>query len=152
MSRRWVARSPGDLRDDDQGHGDRMDRWFRGRDQGNATVEFVAVVPLMLLVGFAVLQLALVAHAQSIVSVAAAEAARVAAVAGEPASTARQTAVDLVDEALGGVPLTDYQLTRTRVASATVVTVRLEARPQLTLLPDLAVVSGTGHALLEPTA
>ncbi len=119
-------------------------------DRGNATVEFVAVVPLLVLVGLTVLQLVLLAHAKAIVSAAAAESARVAAVAAAPQSAAHRTATDMVAEGLGGMPLTDFRLTSHEVSGVPVVTVRVEARPRLALLPDVAVVSGTGHALLEP--
>jgi Flp pilus assembly protein TadG len=119
-------------------------------DRGNATVEFVAVVPLLVLVGLTVLQLVLLAHAKSIVSAAAAESARVAAVSAAPESAARQTAAAAVAQGLGGMPMSDFRLTRSEVSGAAVVTVRVETRPRLVLLPDVALVSGTGHALLEP--
>ena len=119
-------------------------------DRGNATVEFVAVVPLLVLVGLTVLQLVLLAHAKSIVAAAAAESARVAAVSAAPEPAARQTAAGAVAQGLGGIPMSDFLLTRSEVSGAAVVRVRVEARPRLVLLPDLAVVSGTGHALLEP--
>lgn len=119
-------------------------------DRGNATVEFVAVVPLLFLVGLTVLQLVLLAHAKSIVSAAAAESARAAAVSAASEPAAQQTAAAVVVQGLGGMPMSDFRLTRNEVSGAAVVTVRVEARPRLVLLPDVAVVSGTGHALLEP--
>lgn len=118
-------------------------------DRGNAAVEFVAIVPLLFLVGLTVLQLALLAHAKSIVSAAATESARAAAVSVPAAPAARQTAASIVADGLGGLPLTDFALSRGEVAGAAVVTVHVEVRPRLALVPDLAVVSGTGHALVE---
>lgn len=118
-------------------------------DRGNATVEFVAIVPLLFLVGLTVLQLTLVAHAKSIVDAAAAESARAAAVSLSPAAAARQTAAEVVSDGLGGLPLTDFAIARGEAADAAVVTVRIAVRPRLALVPDLAVVSGTGHALIE---
>jgi Flp pilus assembly protein TadG len=118
-------------------------------DRGNAAVEFVAIVPLLFLVGLTVLQLTLVAHAKSIVAAAAAESARAAAVSVSPATAARQTAAEVVADGLGGLPLTDFAIARGEVGGAPVVTVQIEVRPRLALVPDLAVVSGTGHALVE---
>ena len=118
-------------------------------DRGNATVEFVAIVPLLFLVGLTLLQLTLVAHTKSIVVAAAAESARAAAVSVSPATAARQTATEVVADGLGGLPLSDFAIARGEVAGAPVVTVQIEVRPRLALVPDLAVVSGTGHALVE---
>jgi Flp pilus assembly protein TadG len=119
-------------------------------DRGNATVEFVAVVPLLVVVGLTMLQLVLLAHAKSIVSAAATESARAAAVSAAPTESAHRAAATVVAQGLGGMPVTDLRLTRDVVAGAPVVTVRVEVRPRLALIPDVVLVSGTGHALLEP--
>ncbi len=120
-------------------------------DPGNAAVEFVAVVPLLFLVGLTVLQLALLAHAQSVVRAAAAEAARVAAVSADPAS-ARERADQIIADALGDVPISDFRLTTGAVSGLPVVAVVIEARPQLALLPDFVTVTGSSRALREGAA
>lgn len=118
-------------------------------DRGNATVEFVAVVPLVLLVGLSVLQFALLAHAQSVVDAAAGEAARVAAVSAEPLAAARSAAEDMIGSALGEVPITGFSMSHGRASGMETVSVTVQARPALALLPDVVEVSGTGRALVE---
>lgn len=119
------------------------------RDRGNAAVEFVAVVPLLFLVGLAVLQVALFAHAAAVVGAAAAEAARVAAVSADPARAARQVAVEVLDEAMGGVPLTGFEVRRETVSGLPVIAVEVRARPDLALLPVDPVISRSGRAIVE---
>lgn len=118
-------------------------------ERGNATVEFVAVVPLLFVVGMGVLQLALLAHAQGIVGAAASEAARAAAVSVDPGRSAREAAQAVMDDALGGVPISGFQLTGARESGLPVVAVEVRARPQLLMLPDVVEIAGTGRALVE---
>lgn len=119
-------------------------------DRGSAVVEFVAVVPLVLLVGLTVLQFALLAHSRAVLGAAAAEAARAAALSDNPATAARATADDVVSDALGDVPVTHFRVQRGSEAGLPVVTVELSARPNLALLPDILEVTGRGHSLVEP--
>ncbi len=119
------------------------------RDRGNASVEFVAVVPLLFLVGIAVLQLALLAHAQAVVGAAASQSARAAAVSAQPEPAARAAADEVLGTALAGMPVAEFSITEEVAAGIPVIAVRIEARPDLFLLPDVAVVSGIGRALVE---
>lgn len=117
--------------------------------QGNAAVEFVAVVPLLFLIGIAVLQVALFAHAKSLVDMAAVEAARAAAVSADPSAAARAVAEKLLAGTMGGVPLEKVSLQRGSVSGVPVITVEVRARPQLALLPVQPVLTGRGRALVE---
>jgi Flp pilus assembly protein TadG len=112
-------------------------------------VEFVAVVPLLFLVGLAVLQVGLYAHAKSLVDTAATEAARVAAVSADPVRAARATAQEILGEALIGVPIVGMQVSREYASGLPVVAVQLQARADLYLLPGDPLLSGRGRALIE---
>lgn len=63
----------------------------RRRDEGQATVELALVLPVVALLGLAILQLALIGRAEVMTVHAAREAARVIAV-GEPDAAARAAA------------------------------------------------------------
>ena len=118
-------------------------------DRGNAVVEFVAVVPLLLIVGLAVVQVALLAHTRSVVQAAATDAARTAATSAQPQQAARNVAEDVLRAGLGDVPISSLTTTTGAVSGMPVVSVHLEARPDLFMLPDAVVVSATRHALME---
>jgi len=119
-------------------------------DRGNAVVEFVAVVPLVLIVGLAVVQVALLAHTRSVVQAAAMDAARTAAVSAHPDQAARSAAEAALREGLGDVPITSIAATTTVTSGMPVVSVHVETRPDLFLLPDVVAVSATRQALAEP--
>jgi Flp pilus assembly protein TadG len=63
------------------------------RARGQATVELALVLPVVIMLLLAVVQVALVARAQVLVAGAARDAARAAAVAGDP-DAARRAALD----------------------------------------------------------
>jgi Flp pilus assembly protein TadG len=118
-------------------------------DRGSAVVEFVLVVPLLVLVAAAVVQLALLGHARAVLLTAAGEGARAGALAGADPRAGEVRARALVDSALrpglvsavsGGIRVID---------GLPVMELRLSARVPL-LAPlgevDLDVV---GHALAE---
>jgi Flp pilus assembly protein TadG len=62
------------------------------RDRGQATVEFAAALPLVVVVVLGIVQLVVVARDQLAVEVAARDAARAASVAATPAGAASQAA------------------------------------------------------------
>ena len=118
-------------------------------DRGNAVVEFVAVVPLLFLVGLGVLQLALYAHADSLVQEAAAQAARAAAVSADPDSAARTAVQDILGEALVAVPVVGLRVSAESAAGLPVIAVEVKARPEMHLLPGDPVITGRGRALVD---
>ena len=121
----------------------------RSRDDGSAVVEFVVVVPLLVLLLLAVVQVGLALHVRSTLVSAAAEGARVAAVSGGDAGVAeRRTRSALADTLADGVV---ESVTATRRTVSGVPTVALEIRARLPLVgllgPTALVVQG--HAVAE---
>ena len=118
-------------------------------DRGSAIVEFVLVAPLVILLGVAVLQLALVMHARATLTRAAAEGARAGALAGADAGAAAARAPAITEQALPGLILGDLSATAGSLDGLPVMTLAIHATVPL-IGPfgstDLAVV---GHALLE---
>lgn len=76
---------------------------MRRRQRGQASVELALALPLVALILLAVVQIALVLHAQLLVTHAAREAARAASVSDQPTRAAR-------DAALGAGPFAPDRL------------------------------------------
>lgn len=74
---------------------------MRRDDRGAAVVEFVLISVLLVLLLFAVLQLAVFFYARNIVAASAADAARYAAAAGVAPDAGRVRAEQLIAQALG---------------------------------------------------
>ncbi|HQZ34850.1 MAG TPA: TadE/TadG family type IV pilus assembly protein [Ilumatobacteraceae bacterium] len=118
----------------------------RDRDGGQATVELALTLPLVCLLLFGIVQVAVLGRDQLAVQLAAREAARAAAVAGDPVAagnTAAHRAVDLrplvveISEAAGAVTATVRYTDRTDI-------------PLIgALLPDV-VISATVTMAVEP--
>lgn len=105
-----------------------------GRDAGQATVELVAAIPLLLIAGSIAMQLLLCGYALTLAD-GAAEAGALALAAGEPAKAAAEDslpgwAVDRVDVAVRGGE----------------VTVRLRPPSLLSTLADRLVVTSESFA------
>ena len=84
-----------------------------GRERGQATVEFVAVLPLVVVVGFAVWQAAVAGQAMWLAGAAARAAARAEAIGAEPEPAARRVLPPRLEDGLrvrapegGGVSVT----------------------------------------------
>jgi hypothetical protein len=119
------------------------------RDDGSAVVEFVVVVPLLVLLLLAVVQVGLALHVRSTLVSAAAEGARVAAVAGGDNGVAvRRTREALEATLADGV--VESVTSRRRTVSG-VASIELEIRARLPLVgllgPTALVVQG--HAVAE---
>lgn len=116
------------------------------RQRGSATVEFVLVLPLILLVLVACLEVAALARARVVVVAAAREGARVAATHPDPAQ-----AVEAVQDALGGsmAAAARVSVTRPHVVGRPA-TVEVAVRRHLTgpWLDSLAVTL-TGRATMR---
>ena len=105
------------------------------------------MVPLLFLVGLSALQVILLAHAQAVVRAAAAEGARVAAVAAQPVPAGRDTVRDVIGRGLGDVAIGGVDVRSVMLRGLPVVEVEVVARPRLFLLPDVVQVRSTGRAL-----
>jgi hypothetical protein len=104
------------------------------RESGQATVELVAAIPVMLLAGFVALQLLAVGYALTLAD-GAAEAGALALASGEPAkSAAREALPDWVED---GVEVT---------VSGGEVTVRLRPPSPLSAIADHLAVTSSAFA------
>ena len=116
-------------------------------DRGSAVVEFAVVVPLLVLVVLAVVQVGLALHVRATIQSAAAEGARVAAISGTATGVARTRAVLATSIADGVVE--DVTASSVTVRGVATVVVVVHARlPLVGLLGPTALVV-QGHALLE---
>ena len=125
----------------------RRHRTLRRGDGGSAVVEFAVVVPLLVLVVLAVVQVGLALHVRATIQSAAAEGARVAAISGAATGVARTRSV-LATTVADGVVQDVSASTATVRGVATVVVVVHARLPLVGLLGPTALVV-QGHALVE---
>jgi Flp pilus assembly protein TadG len=119
-------------------------------DRGSAPAEFVMVGALLVVVALSVLQLALALHVRTTVLDAAAEGARVAALAGTTRADGVARTHDLIATAVGERYARDVTAASGTVLGHPVVSVTV--RTTLPLLGLLGVDRGlevTGHAAVE---
>jgi hypothetical protein len=118
-------------------------------DDGSAVVEFVVVVPMLMLLVLATAQVALALHVRSTVTSAAAEGARVAATAGaDPVLARRRIASALAGSLAQGVV---DSVTVRRVVRGGIALVQVEVVSTLPLVGLLGPTSMVvqGHAVSE---
>lgn len=118
-------------------------------DRGSSVVEFTLVAPLVLLVALAVLQVALALHVRSTLTAAAAEGARVAALADSGLAAGERRTHAVLADVLGGGTATTVEASRTTIAGAPAVRVRITGRLPLVGLLGPSVLTVEGHALTE---
>lgn len=112
-------------------------------------VDFVLVAPLLLLLGIAIVQVALVLHVRATLTAAAAEGARAAALAGaNPTAGERRARAVLADNVAAGV-VRDVTARSVTIAGIPLVAVRIDATLPLVGLLGPAALSVEGHALRE---
>lgn len=121
-------------------------------DGGSAVVEFVVVLPMLVLLLLAVVQVTLALYVRSTITSAAAEGARVAAVSGGSGDLGvRRTRAALASSLADGV-IEDVTVRDVRIAGLATVEVEVRARlPLVGLLGPSALVV-RGHAVAEPSA
>ena len=120
-----------------------------GADTGSAVVEFAIVVPMLMLLVLAVVQVALALYVRTTLVSAAAEGARVAAVSGgDPAVAAARVRTALSSSLAEGVV---ESVTARRSAARGIPTIDVAVTARLPLVgllgPTTLVVHG--HALVE---
>lgn len=119
------------------------------RERGSATLEFVLVAPLLLLLVVALLQFALVLHVRATLTSAAAEGARAASLAGADAEAGvRRTTLLLEDTVARGV-VRGIRAGVAVVGPIDVMVVRIEADLPLVGLLGPTSMSIEGRALIE---
>lgn len=118
-------------------------------DRGSAIVEFALVMPMLLMVAMAVVQLLLTAHVRAVLISAAAEGARAAALAGADPHAGEERVRGLVDGTLAGSVIVDVHARRAVVSGLAVEVVQVRARLPLAGLVAPVTMTVEGHALSE---
>jgi hypothetical protein len=118
-------------------------------DRGSAVVEFALVAPLLLLVALAVVQTALAMHVRSVMTAAAAEGARSAALAGSHLALGEQRTRQLLAGNLAEGVVEEVVAARRLERAGPVVEVRVTARVPLLGLFGPTGMQVTGRALDE---
>ena len=110
----------------------------------------MVVVPLLLMVAVTVLQVVLALHVRTTLTSAAAEGARVGALAGAGPVAARARVREVLDGTVSSGSVTEVRARRVLVAGVATMETTVSARlPLLGLLgPESLTVQG--HAVLEP--
>ena len=122
----------------------------RGGEHGSAVVDFVLVGVLVIAVCVALLQLALGLHVRNILTDAAGEGARRAALVGGTEGEAAERVAMLTDAALADGYVDEVTVTRTRVGGTPVVQAEVTAPlPVLGLFGPAGSLRVTGHAVDE---
>ncbi|HBJ72776.1 MAG TPA: pilus assembly protein TadE [Actinobacteria bacterium] len=118
-------------------------------ERGSSVVEFVLVAPLLVGVALVVLQFALALHVRSTMTAAAAEGARVAALAGSQLDMGERRTRELLDGNLAASLVTSIRATRVVEHGIVMTRVQIEARLPLLGMLGPASMNVTGHALQE---
>lgn len=125
-----------------------MTRWRAHDDRGSAVTDFALVMPLLLLVAMAVVQLVLTMHVRSTMIAAAAEGARAAALAGAQPQAGEVRTREVLAEALG-TQTAQIQASRIRIAGAPAIRVHVTGNLPLFGLVGPQVLTVEGHAFVE---
>jgi len=126
----------------DRAHADRSDR-------GSAVVEFVLVAPLVLLLLLGVVQLGLAMHVRSTLTSAAAEGARVAALAGADPLAGIARTQSLVEGTLADSVVRDITARESSLGEIDVMVVRVDATLPLMGILGPTALAVEGRALKE---
>lgn len=118
-------------------------------DRGSAVVEFVLVSPLVLLLLLGIVQLGLAMHVRSTLTSAAAEGARVAALAGADPLAGIARTQSLVEETLADSVVRDITAQEASLGEIDVMVVRVDATLPLVGLLGPTALTVEGRALKE---
>ena len=118
-------------------------------EDGNASVEFALVAPLLMLVALAVLQLMLAIHVRSVVTSAAIEGARVAALVDGDLARAESRTRSILESNIAGAAV--QSITASQVTEGENEMFAMVVETELPLLGFCGPTSMklTGHALAE---
>ena len=118
-------------------------------EDGNASVEFALVAPLLMLVALAVLQLMLAIHVRSVVTSAAIEGARVAALADGDLARAESRTRSILESNIAGAAV--HSITASQVTEGEIEMFAMVVETELPLIGFYGPTSMklTGHALAE---
>lgn len=124
-------------------------RYSGRKDSGSAIVDFVLVVPLLIAVALAILQVILVMHVRTVLTSAAAEGARAAALAGADPRAGERRARAIIDETIASNSVERIVVRRQMAGGATIMALDIEARLPLLGLLGPTVIQVRGHSLQE---
>ncbi len=125
-----------------------MKAWGR-KDSGSAIVDFVLVAPLLIAVALAILQVILVMHVRTVLTSAAAEGARAAALSGADPRAGERRARAIIDETIASDSVERIVVRRQMAGGATIMALDIEARLPLLGLLGTTVIHVRGHSLQE---
>lgn len=112
-------------------------------------MDFVLVVPILVAVALAVLQVTLVMHVRTVLVSAAAEGARAAALADADPRAGERRARAIIDESLASSMVQRIDVHASRLGSAVVMALDIDARLPLLGLLGPTALHVHGHSLLE---
>ena len=122
---------------------------IRMNDQGNSTVDFALVAPLLVGVVLVVLQVALTLHVRSTLTAAAGEGARMAAMVGADSALGEQRAREVLEGNFASSVITQVRVRQVRESGLVLSQVTIQARLPLLGLLGPAVLEVTGRAIQE---
>lgn len=120
-----------------------------GSDRGSAPVQFVVALPVLVFVSLAVIQMVLVLHIKAVLTSAAAEGARTAALSGSSAARGTQRIKAAVAGDIAGSAVDTISVHSRTLNGADVVEVTIAAHVPIVGLIGSANLIVHGHALVE---
>jgi Flp pilus assembly protein TadG len=127
--------------------GAERDRWLG--EEGNASVEFALIAPLLMLIGLAVLQLMLALHVRTVITGAAIEGARVGALVGSDLVTAEERTREVLLANIAGATVVDVHASHTTLEGVPMIAVQVNAELPLIGVYGPTTMTLTGHAYVE---
>ncbi len=118
-------------------------------ERGNASVEFALVAPLLMLVALAVLQLMLAIHVRTVVTSAAIEGARVAALVDGDLNRAESRTRSILESNIAGSAVQSISASRVTTEGNEMFAVVVETELPLIGFYGPTSMKLTGHALAE---
>lgn len=118
-------------------------------DRGSAIVDFVVIAPILVAVGLGVLQVILAMHVHTVLTSAAAEGARAAALADADPHAGERRARQIVEESIASSSLERVAVHGALSGGLPVMVVDIEARLPLIGLIGPSTIHVQGHSLLE---
>lgn len=119
------------------------------RENGNASVEFALVAPLLMLVALAVLQLMLAIHVRTVITSAAIEGARVAALVDGDLDRAESRTRSILENNIAGTAVESISASRVGEGDNEMFAVVVETELPLIGFYGPTSMKLTGHALAE---
>lgn len=118
-------------------------------ERGNASVEFALVAPLLMLVALAVLQLMLAIHVRTVITSAAIEGARAAALVDGDLNRAESRTRSILESNIAGTAVQSIRASRVMGGANEMFSVVVETELPLIGFYGPTSMKLTGHALAE---